>query len=63
MGGSAILHWSHQERFGEDNPAALKRAEELSQAREDITQLIEKAAAVGLKLSIKSNIEIELTPE
>ena len=55
--------WSHRERFGEDNPAAVKRVEELSQTREDIAQLIGEAAAMGLNLSIKSNIEIELTPE
>jgi len=55
--------WSRRERFGEDNPAALKRVEELSQAREDIAHLLEEAAAMGLKLSIKSNIEIGLEPE
>ena len=55
--------WSHRERFGEDNPATVKRVEELSQTREDIAQLIEEAAAMGLSLSIKSNIEIELKPE
>jgi len=54
--------WSHRERFGEENPAAVKRAEELSQTRDDIAQLVEQASAMGLNMSIKSNIEIELTP-
>lgn len=54
--------WSHRERFGQDNPAAVKRVEELGQAREDIAQLLEEAAAMGLKLRIRSDIEIELEP-
>jgi hypothetical protein len=54
--------WSHRERFGEENPAAVKRAEELSQTKEDIAQLIEEAAAMGLELSVNSKIEIELKP-
>lgn len=55
--------WSHRERFGKDNPAVIKRIEELSQTKEDIAQLIDEAGAMGLKLSIRSNIEIELMPE
>ena len=55
--------WSHRERFGEDNPVVVKRVEELSQTKEDIAQMIEEAAAMGLKLSINSNIEIELKAE
>lgn len=58
-----LNNWSHRERFGEDNPAAVKRVEELNQTREDIAQLIEEATAMGLKLSINSNIDIELSPE
>lgn len=58
-----LNNWSHRERFGEDNPAAIKRVEELGQTREDIAQLITEAAAAGMKLSINSNIEIELIPE
>ena len=55
--------WSHRERFGKDNPAAVKRVKELSQTRVDIAQLVEQATVMGLKLSINSNIEIELIPE
>jgi len=57
-----LSDWSHRERFGEKNLSALKRVEELSQTREDIAQLIEAASAMGLKLRISSNIEIELAP-
>ena len=54
--------WSHRERFGEDNPAVAKRLAELGQTRDEIAQVIEEAAAMGLKLNIRSNIEIELMP-
>jgi len=55
--------WSHRERFGEDNAASLKRVEELSRTREEIAQLINKAAAMGQTLSINSSIEIDLDRE
>ena len=55
--------WSHRERFGKDDPPAVKRVEELTRTREDIAHLIEEAAGMGLKFNIHSNIEIELTPE
>lgn len=58
-----LNNWSHRERFGEDNPAAVKRVEELTQTRADIAQLIEDSSALGLKLRIHSNIEIEMSPE
>jgi hypothetical protein len=58
-----LSNWSHRERFGEDNPAAVKRIEELSQTREDIAQLLDESVALGLNLRINSNIEIELSPE
>lgn len=58
-----LSDWSHRERFGKENPAAVKRVEELGQTREEIVQLLDQAAAMGLKLSIKSDIEIEMEPE
>lgn len=56
-------NWSHRERFGEDNPAVIKRIEELGQTREDITKLVEQADAEGMTLKINSNIEIVLSAE
>ena len=53
---------SHEERYGEENPASSRRIEELSQTRDALTQLIDAAETQGLRLKINSRIDIELTP-
>jgi hypothetical protein len=52
--------WSHQERFGEKNPAVLKRIEELHQTREDLVKMLDDVATSGVRLNIQCNIEITL---
>lgn len=47
-------------RFNEDSSRSEKRVEQLKQSHEDIKNVIEYATKNGLKLSIKSNIEIKL---
>lgn len=54
--------WSSRERFGEADTAALKRIEELRQTKANMEQLIEEAAAMGMKLRIDSNIQVVMEP-
>jgi len=49
---------SRRERFGEIDPAVVKRVDELRQSKADIATLIEEMGALGMKLSISCNIEI-----
>jgi hypothetical protein len=49
---------SRRERFGEIDPAVVKRIDELRQSKADMARLIEEVAALGMKLSISCNIEI-----
>jgi hypothetical protein len=49
---------SRRERFGEIDPAVVKRVDELRQSKADIATLIEEMGALGMKLSINCNIEI-----
>jgi len=49
---------SRRERFGEIDPAVVKRVDELRQSKADIATLIEQMGALGMKLSINCNIEI-----
>ena len=54
--------WSRRERFGETDAAGVKRVSELRQTKAELAGVIEEAAAAGMKLTIKGNIEITLTP-
>lgn len=47
-------------RFNESAETTKKRIQELNSTREDIIKLIEEAEKKGMKLKIKSSINIEL---
>lgn len=55
--------WSRRERFGESDPATIKRIEELRQTKLNIDQLMAEVGSIGKKLSISCNIEIVLEPD
>ena len=56
-------NWSSRERFGESDSVSAKRISELRQTKADLAALVAEATAVGMKLTIRGNIEITLTPE
>jgi hypothetical protein len=49
---------SRRERFGEIDPAVVKRIDELRQSKADIAALIGELGALGMRLRINCNIEI-----
>lgn len=53
-------NFSSQERFGKDDPIALKRIPELKQSIEKITTLMSEASANDKQVVISSQINIQL---
>jgi len=56
-------NFSSQERFGKDDPIALKRIPELKQSIEKITTLMSEASANDKQVVISSQINIQLVDE
>lgn len=56
----SLKSFSDYVRFNEDIDKSKKRISELTTTREQILNLIELAENKGMKLTIKSNISIEL---
>lgn len=56
-------NFSSQERFGKDDPIALKRIPELKQSIEKITTLMSEAGANDKQVVISSQINIQLVDE
>ena len=59
----SLRQFSETIRFGSDRSHSEQRISELKKLNDDLIQLTEEAAQNGLRLKIKSNIEIELEKE
>jgi hypothetical protein len=54
-------NWSHQERFGEQNEASVKRIKELEASKAQIQEVVQQAQQAGKSVRIRSNIHLEIT--